>query len=54
MNMNMSMNKNKNKKNYETVEIQFIDFREEKIETTTVSVGNMLPGDENVNIDDLF
>ena len=57
MNNNMiNMNKTNcnNKKTYETVNIQFNDFKEEKIEAASVSMGTGLPGDENINVDDLF
>ncbi len=56
MNTNNNMNKTNcnNKKTYETVNIQFIDFKEEKIEAASVSMGTVLPGDENINVDDLF
>lgn len=52
--MNINNSINNNKKNYETVEINFIDFKEEKIEAASVSLGTGLPGDENVDIEDLF
>lgn len=57
MNNNMiNMNKTNcnNKKTYETVNIQFSDFEEERIEAASVSLGTGLPGDENINVDDLF
>ena len=52
--INMNKTNCNNKKIYETVNIQFIDFKEEKIEAASVSMGTGLPGDENINVDDLF